>query len=104
MVGLTIDGTAVPISWGTSEIHLPAGHHRLAVRVSFWRDFGRAAYAVDLLPNHPVDVHYSPPVLTFLSGRMGTVRQPRPGTWGLFFGAPVALAAFGACMGLLATR
>ncbi|SDT34909.1 hypothetical protein [Microlunatus soli] len=71
-----IDGYPVAVSWGHNEITVPAGMRQIDIRTQYLWEYGRAAEAVTVQPGQRVELHYSPPAITFLSGRIGPTPQP----------------------------
>jgi hypothetical protein len=78
-----IDGSVVPSEWGTNRYLVPAGTARLTVWIEQLSDYGHATTTVTVLPGQPSTLHYSPPALTFLAGRLGAEPQRSAGARGL---------------------
>lgn len=76
---VTIDGYPATAQWGRNEFSTPAGPRRVECSVTYLWKYGRAADIVPVEPNSRVEVFYTPPMLTFLGGRIGPVEQPRRG-------------------------
>ncbi|SDU95148.1 hypothetical protein SAMN04488544_2473 [Microlunatus sagamiharensis] len=91
-----VNGQLVPSEWGANRYLVPAGAIRVSVWIEYLTDHGRASTTITVSPGDRTVLHYSPPALTLLDGRIGTERQRRPGALGLgiFFLAFVALLAF----------
>ena len=75
-----IDGHPIQIQWGTNQIAVPAGTHRVFVSCSYLWTYGKATDMVPISPGHQVVVHYSPPMFTLMGGRLGPQRMPYGGT------------------------
>ena len=59
-------------------------------------EYGAAEQEVDLLPAQSVEVHYTPPVVTFVRGAIGFTPQGRPGVGALIgFGVLVLAVVIG---------
>jgi hypothetical protein len=86
-----IDGFPVMARWGANDVVVPAGVRQVAVSCRYLWEYGRAQDAVPIGPGQQVEVHYSPPLLTFIGGRIGPTPQPRPGVGG-FVALMVVLA------------
>ncbi|HEY5822548.1 MAG TPA: hypothetical protein VIT20_11270 [Propionibacteriaceae bacterium] len=76
---VTIDGYPAPVRWGQNAFPVVPGHHQLSAATTYLWRFGAAEQAVDVAPGQSVEVHYSGPLITFMSGRIGFEEQPRPG-------------------------
>ncbi len=74
-----IDGYPAPARWEQNFYPVPAGRHQVQGSTNYLWEYGRAELGVDVAPGQSVEVHYSPPLLTFVGGRMGFEEQPRPG-------------------------
>lgn len=79
----TIDGYPARVQWGRNEFPAPAGPHQVRLGCTYMWQYGQASDIVPVEPNSRVEVFYSPPMLTFLRGRIGPVEQQRPGRLGL---------------------
>ena len=55
------------------------GQHRVRVWARYLFEYGAAEQDVDIAPGQSLEVHYSPPMLTFVRGRIGLGPQGRPG-------------------------
>jgi len=80
---VTIDGYPAPARWGRNAFPTTPGRHSVRVWARYLFEYGAAEQVVDLAPGQSVEVHYSPPMITFVRGRIGFVPQPRPGLVGL---------------------
>lgn len=80
---LTIDGFPAPVQWEQNVITVPAGQRRVTIAADYLWTFGQAETVVDVYPGQSIELHYSSPMLTFLKGRVGPERQPRPGAVGM---------------------
>jgi hypothetical protein len=76
---LTIDGYPAPAQWGRNAFPTTPGRHQVRVWARYLFEYGGVEEVVELAPGQSVEVHYSPPLLTFLRGRIGLTPQPRPG-------------------------
>ena len=77
---LTIDGYPAPAQWGPNAYPVAPGRHLVTGSANYLWEFGTAEQVVEINPGQSVDLHYSPPLITFIGGRMGFSEQPRPGT------------------------
>jgi hypothetical protein len=103
-----IDGYPVGVQWGRNEIVVPAGVRQVAVSCTYLWQYGHAQDAVPVGPGQQVEVHYSPPLFTFIGGRIGPVPQPRAGRTGLIvllavLGLAVILAILGSVLSVVAS-
>lgn len=78
-----VAGVLVPSEWGRNRYLVPLGPVLVTVWIDQLLDYGRATTTVDVLPGHEAVVHYSPPALSFLDGRIGPGPQRSPGARGL---------------------
>ena len=76
---LTIDGYPAPARWGPNAYPTTPGQHQVRVWARYLFEYGAAEQVVDIAPGQSLEVHYSPPLITFIRGRMGFVPQGRPG-------------------------
>jgi hypothetical protein len=76
---IKIDGYPAPARWELNTFPVTAGRHLVRISSSYLWEYGGAEQLVDIAPGQSVTVHYSPPLVTFLAGRIGFVPQPRPG-------------------------
>lgn len=74
-----IDGLPAAAAWGTNTYPAPPGRRHVQVRARYLFEYGQAAADVDVVPGRTSVLHYSPPYLTFLRGRIGASPQPRGG-------------------------
>lgn len=100
---VTINGYSAPAQWGPNPYPITPGQHQVRVWAKYLFDYGAAEQVVDIAPGQSVEVHYSPPMLTFLRGRIGFAPQPRPGVVPLvvFLGAVVLLIVLGIVAAIL---
>ena len=101
---LRINGQPAPVQWGRNELAVVAGQLQVEVVCTYLWDYGRAADTVPVAPGSQVEVFYSAPYFTFLSGRIGPVPQPQRGGVALVvllvvLGLAVVLAIVGAVLG-----
>ena len=80
---LTIDGYPAPAQWGPNAYPVAPGRHLVKGSANYLWEFGSAEQVVEINPGQSVDLHYSPPLITFIGGRMGFSEQPRPGHSGV---------------------
>lgn len=71
-----IDGYPASVTWGHNEFTVPAGTRRVDLRAQYLWEYGRAAETVTVQPGQRVELYYTPPAFTFLSGRIGPTPQP----------------------------
>lgn len=76
-----IDGFPVPASYGLNRLPVPAGRHTVSAEATWIVKYGQASYDVDVPPGQTVPVFYAAPMVQFLKGRMGPMKQQRPGLW-----------------------
>lgn len=76
---LSINGQPVPVKWGRNEITVFPGQLQVEVTATYMWTYGRATDTIPVAPNSRVEVYYSAPFFTFLSGRIGPVPQPQRG-------------------------
>jgi len=76
---LWINGQPAPVRWGRNELTVFPGSLRVEIICTYMWEYGRAADTVPVAPNSRVEVFYSAPFFTFLSGRIGPVPQPQRG-------------------------
>lgn len=79
-----IDGYPAPARWEPSVYPIVPGRHRIEASTTYMWEYGRASQDVEIGPGQTVEVHYSPPAVTFLGGRMGFEQQPRRGLLALW--------------------
>lgn len=101
---LWINGQPAPATWGRNELTVVPGQLQVEVSCIYMWEYGRAVDTVPVAPNSRVEVFYSAPYFTFLSGRIGPVTQPRRGGVALvivliLLGIAVVLAVIGAILG-----
>lgn len=73
-----INGHELQLNWGENVLPAPLGQHRIDIHIPYLWNFGKASIVVDNTTHVPT-VHYSAPVLAFLSGNIGTEPQKFPG-------------------------
>lgn len=78
---VSIDGYPVPASYGINRLPVPAGRHTVSAYATWLVKYGQAAYDVEVQPGQSVPVFYAAPMMQFMKGRMGPVKQKRPGLW-----------------------
>lgn len=78
-----VDGFLVRSEWGVNRYLVRAGVVRVSVWIEYLSDYGRATTTTRVLPGDRAVLHYSPPAITLLDGRIGTDPQRRPGALGL---------------------
>lgn len=90
---IRINGYPAPARWGPNFFPTPAGPHQIVWSSRYLWEFGPQTMHLDIPPGQSVEVHYSGPMVTFGSGRMGFTEQPRPGfvVWIVLISIPVAL-------------
>ena len=101
---VTIDGYPAPARFGPNPFPTTPGRHRIRVSSRYLYEYGAAEQDVDLAPGQSVEVHYSPPLMTFVRGRIGLTPQPRPGLGamvGFFAGLLVVVIGIIAAVALL---
>jgi hypothetical protein len=76
---LRIDGQPAPARWEPTVYPIVAGRHRIEASTTYMWEYGRAGQDVEIAPGQTLELHYSPPMVTVLGGRMGFELQPRPG-------------------------
>ncbi len=76
---VTIDGYRAPARWEQNAFPVVPGRHAVRVSANYLWEFGAAEQPVDIYPGQSVEVHYSPPLITFMRGKIGFTEQPRPG-------------------------
>ncbi|SEQ55935.1 hypothetical protein [Microlunatus flavus] len=81
-----VDGELVASEWGRNRYLVPPGSTTVSVWIDYLSDYGRATTTVDVPPDGQVVLHYSPPSLTFLDGRIGPSPQRSAGARGLLVG------------------
>ncbi|WP_170304529.1 hypothetical protein [Microlunatus speluncae] len=88
-----INGHQATARWGQNFYPTHAGHHQIDCSSNYMWQFGPGSMTLDIPPGQSVEVHYTGPVVTFGSGRMGYEVQPRPGmvAWIVIISIPVAL-------------
>lgn len=75
----TIDGYPAPVRWEQNQFPVTPGQHHLHLSATYLWEYGAADQTVQVAPGQSVEVHYSPPLITFLRGRIGFERQPLRG-------------------------
>jgi hypothetical protein len=80
---VSIDGYPAPARWGPNAYPITPGQHRVRVWARYLFEYGGAEQVVDIAPGQSLEVHYSPPMITFVRGRIGFGPQGRPGLAGL---------------------
>lgn len=101
---VTIDGYPAPARWGPNPFPTTPGRHLVRVSNRYLYEYGAAEQVLDLVPGQSVEVHYSPPLITFVRGRIGLTPQPRPGLAamiGFFVGLLVLVVGLFAVIALL---
>jgi hypothetical protein len=88
-----IDGYPADARWEQNSYPVPAGHRQIEVASNYLWQYGQATMGVDVTPGQAVEVHYSGPMMTMMSGKMGFSPQPRPGmlAFGLIISLPIVL-------------
>ncbi|MFC7619549.1 hypothetical protein [Microlunatus sp. GCM10028923] len=101
---VNINGHPAPAKWGQNFYPTHAGQHQVACSSRYMWEFGPQTMAVDIPPGQSLEVHYTGPVITFGSGRMGFTEQPRPGmiAWILMITIPVAVILLLVIVGVIA--
>lgn len=102
---VTIDNYPAPANWGENAYPVVAGQHQVQASATYMWAFGHAQLPVVIHPGQSVTVHYSPPMITFIAGKMGFEPQPRPGslvTW-LVLGFAVLIVVVAILVGVLTT-
>jgi hypothetical protein len=89
---VTIDGYPAPARWGPNPFPTTPGRHQVRVSNRYLYEYGAAEQVVDVAPGQSLEVHYSPPLVTFVRGRIGFAPQGRPGL-GVLIAILVALLA-----------
>ncbi len=74
----SINGHELQLSWGENVLPAPLGRHQIDMHIPYLWNFGKASIVVDNTTHVPT-VHYSAPLLAFLSGNIGTEPQKFPG-------------------------
>lgn len=74
-----VNGYPVPAQFGPNVIPMPPGVHTVSAHAQWMWRYGQASQQVHVAPGQTVDVFYAAPVLTFMSGAMGPVKQKVPG-------------------------
>jgi hypothetical protein len=75
-----INGYPVPAHYGENYLEVHPGRNEISASARWLREYGQAAYVVDVAPGAVVDVWYAAPVSQFHKGAMGPVKQRTPGT------------------------
>lgn len=90
---IRINGHQAPARWGQNVFPTHSGHHRIDCASSYLWEYGHQSMDLDVPPGQSVEVHYTGPVMTFGSGKMGFTEQPRPGfvAWLVVISIPVLL-------------
>ena len=78
-----INGALVPSEWGHNRFLVPAGTLTVSVWIVYLSEYGRATTTLTLPAGDQTELHYSPPALTLLDGRIGPDPQRSPGARGL---------------------
>ncbi|RNI20456.1 hypothetical protein [Flexivirga caeni] len=76
-----IDGFPVGAAYGLNTIPVPPGRHTVRAEATWIVKYGQASYDFDAQPGQQVEVFYASPMIQFMKGRMGPVKQKRPGVW-----------------------
>ncbi|WP_375424521.1 hypothetical protein [uncultured Friedmanniella sp.] len=76
---VAIDGYPAQAVWGPNFYPAPVGRRHVRVSTRYLWEYGAAETDVDVYPGQTAVVHYTPPWLTFVSGRIGPTPQPRRG-------------------------
>ncbi len=98
-----INGHQATARWGQNFYPTHAGQHQIDCSSSYMWQFGPQSMTVDIPPGQSVEVHYSGPVVTFGSGKMGYEVQPRPGmvAWILIISIPVGILLLLVLVGII---
>lgn len=99
-VAVTVDDLPLQVRWGRTDIALPAGRHRVEVKVDRGDGWGRVVDAVPVAAGHTVDVFYRAPALPGRVGSLGPRPQTTRGVAALLGMVLVALVLFGAVTGV----
>lgn len=78
-----MNGYPVPTQYGENVVPVHPGRIRVEASCQWLREYGQAMLDIDVAPGQTVPVFYASPYHQFTSGRMGHVRQQRPGVGGL---------------------
>lgn len=78
-----INGQPVASRWGSNDYLLPAGSVEVSASAQFLTEYGRASTTLPAAPGEIIELHYSPPALTMLDGRIGSRPQRSAGVRGL---------------------
>lgn len=99
-----INGHPATARWGQNFYPTHAGHHQIDCASTYMWQFGPQSMTVNIPPGQSVEVHYTGPVVTFGSGKMGYEEQPRPGfvAWILLISIPVAILLLLVIVGIVA--
>lgn len=76
---IMVNGYPVPASYGEKVIPVYPGPTTVSAKAQWLREYGQAAYTVDVAPGQVVDVWYAAPWTQFQTGSMGPVKQRRKG-------------------------
>jgi len=85
---ITVNGHQVAAGYGDTIVPVFPGRCTVEAKARWMREYGQAAYTVDLAPGQSADVWYAAPFTQFQTGSMGPTKQPRKG--GLTLGLIVA--------------
>lgn len=86
---VAIDGYLAPATWGPNFYPAPAGRRHVRVTTRYLWEFGAAEADADVFPGQTAVLHYTPPWLTFMAGRIGPTVQPRGGAVVLWVLVPI---------------
>lgn len=67
----TIDGVAVPVTWGDNPLVLPAGYHVIEGSLRKVYEYGKARLDVQVNPDQAIHVYYMAPAAAFGGGSIG---------------------------------
>lgn len=90
---ITIDGYPIPSRYGTVDVPVTPGWHRVEGSGSWLWTYGRAALDVLVQPGQVVPVFYSAPYATWSRGSIGHVPQETRGI-GVLIGAFAVVVVF----------
>lgn len=76
---IRLNGQPVYSTWGTYDIPVPPGRYVVEGEAHSLWSYGRAALEFTVEAGQVVPVFYSSPMVTFVSGAIGHVKQKTPG-------------------------
>jgi hypothetical protein len=79
-----MNGHPVPVSYGENPVPVHPGLIRVDVRSQWLREYGQATLDIQVEPGQTVPVFYAGPMHQFSAGRIGHVKQERPGKLGFW--------------------